>query len=103
MRVHQWIAGLALMTSFAAGAAAQDTVTPPAKKPGGLNKLARDVSHASKVAGRQLKANLKSTSSSTHKALQKAGNDTKAESKRVTGYTTPSPSPDHKPGGLNKL
>jgi hypothetical protein len=35
--------------------------------------------------------------------LKDAGNDTKAELKRTTGVTTPAPSPDHKPGGLNKV
>lgn len=100
MRIHQWAAGLGLFAVFAASAAAQDT-TVEKPKPGGLNKVARNVSKASKVAGRQVKENLKVASSDAHEVLTKAGNDTKAETKRATGYTKPAPG--HKPGGLNKL
>jgi hypothetical protein len=96
------MAGLGLVAVFAASAAAQDPAPEP-KKPGGLNKLARDVSHESKKAGRQLKENIKDVSADAHATLTKAGNDTKAEAKRTTGYTTPSPDAEHKPGGLNKL
>lgn len=102
MRLHRWISGLGLIAVFAANAAAQEPAPEP-KKPGGLNKLARDVSKESKKAGRQLKENVKDVSSDAHTVLTKAGNDTKAEAKRVTGYTTPAPTEDRKPGGLNKL
>ena len=84
--------------SLAATARAQDTT---AKKPGGLNKVAHDVSKASKKAGRDAKAALKDASSDTHRALKKAGNDTKDEAKRATNYTPPDSG--HKPGGLNKV
>jgi hypothetical protein len=83
---------------LAATANAQDTV--PAKKPGGLNKVAHDISKTSKKAGRDAKAALKDASSDTHQALKKAGNDTKDEAKRDTHYVPPEPG--HKPGGLNK-
>jgi hypothetical protein len=46
---------------------------------------------------------VKDVSSDAHAVLTKAGNDTKAEAKRATGYTTPAPDSTHKPGGLNKL
>jgi hypothetical protein len=102
MRVQQWAAAIGLLATFAGGLRAQEQ-TPEPKKPGGLNKLARDFSKESKKAGRQLKENVKDVSSDAHIALKKAGNDTKAEAKRATGYTTPAPSEEHKPGGLNKL
>jgi hypothetical protein len=83
---------------LAATARAQDTT---AKKPGGLNKVAHDVSKASKKAGRDAKAALKDASSDTHRALKKAGNETKDEAKEITHYTPPDSG--HKPGGLNKV
>src|SRR4051812_927694 len=103
MRVQQWAVGIGMIAMFAAAAAAQDTTTTPEKKPGGLNKVAHDVSKTSKKAGRDIKAAVKDASSDTHQALKKAGNDTKAQAKRTTGVTTPAPSEDHKPGGVNKL
>ena len=91
----------ALLTAMSAisgpGAGAQE------KKPGGLNKVARDISKTSKEAGRDAKSDIKKGSSAAHGALTKAGNDTKAELKRTTGVTTPAPSAEHKPGGLNKM
>jgi hypothetical protein len=73
------------------------------KKPGGLNKIARDVSKTSKETGRAAKSEVKQGSSAAHRTLKKAGRNTKAELKRTTGVTTPAPSPEHKPGGLNKM
>ena len=66
MRLNQWAIGLGLIAVFAANAAAQE---PEPKKPGGLNKIARDVSKESKKAGRQLKENVKDVSSDAHIAL----------------------------------
>ena len=80
---------------------AQDTTTTT--KPGGLNKVAHNVSKTMKKAGRDTKAEVHRDASKTHQTLTKAGNDTKAELKRTTGVTTRSPSPNHKPGGVNKL
>ena len=99
MRIHRLVATLGMLTAFAAVARAQDT-TPP-KKPGGLNKVAHDISKTSKKAGRDVKEEAKAASSSTHKVLKKAGNDTKNEAKRETGYVPPDSG--HKPGGLNKV
>ena len=87
----------ALLAALAASSSAQE------KKPGGLNKVARDISKTSKEAGREAKSDVKKTSSAAHQGLTKAGNNTKAELKRTTGLTTPAPSPQHKPGGLNKM
>jgi hypothetical protein len=91
------IAALAAALSLygAATAGAQDT-----SKPGGLNKVAHDVSKTAKKAGRDTKAEVKRDASKTHNALTDAGNDTKAELKRATGVKAPQ---SHQPGGLNKV
>jgi len=99
MRIQKVFVTLGLITALGAVAGAQDT-TPP-KKPGGLNKVAHDVSKASKKAGRDVKETAKAAGSATHKTLKKAGNDTKNEAKRETGYVPPDSG--HKPGGLNKV
>ena len=103
MSIRSRLALLALAGFVALGApaGAQDTVAK--KKPGGLNKAAREVSHASKKAGRKMKENVKDVSSDAHRELTKAGKDTKAELKRTTGITSKAPSATHKPGGLNKV
>jgi gas vesicle protein len=98
MRIHRIIMTVGLATAFAGVLGAQEPTE--AKKPGGLNKVAHDVSKASKKAGRDAKEGLKDASSATHQTLKKAGNDTKAEAKRATGYVPPDSG--HKPGGLNK-
>jgi len=69
-------------------------------KPGGLNKVAHDVSNTAKKAGRDTKAEVKRDASKTHNALTDAGNDTKAQLKRTTGIKAPQ---SHQPGGLNKV
>ncbi|MGH9884662.1 MAG: hypothetical protein ACREBE_03990 [bacterium] len=57
--------------------------TPDANhKPGGVNKLARDVSHAGKETGAHAKHSLKKTSSEAHGELTKAGKDTKEAVKK---------------------
>jgi len=71
-----------------------------AHKPGGLNKVAHDVSNTAKKAGRDTKAEVKRDASKTHNALTDAGNDTKAQLKRTTGIKG---SQSHQPGGLNKV
>jgi len=88
---------VALLASVSAASSAQE------KKPGGVNKVARDISKTSKEAGREGKEAVKKTSSEAHGALTKAGNETKHQLKKTTGYTTPAPSKEHKPGGLNKM
>ena len=83
-------------TLLAAGSArAQDD-----NKPGGLNKVAHDVSKTMKKAGRDTKAEVKRDASKTHHALQDAGNDTKSALKKTTGIK--GSQADH-PGGLNKV
>jgi len=69
-------------------------------KPGGLNKVAHNISNASKKAGRDTKAEIKRDAGKTHQVLKKAGNDTKAELKRTTGIKG---SQSKDPGGLNKV
>lgn len=97
MRIAPIVAALALTVALGATAGAQDTT----HKPGGLNKVAHDVSKTAKKAGRDTKAEVKRDASHTHQALTKAGNETKATLKTATGDTAKK-SPNHKPGGLNK-
>ena len=69
-------------------------------KPGGLNKVAHNVSNTFKKAGRDTKAEVHRDASKTHDALKDAGNDTKTELKKVTGIKG---SQSNQPGGLNKV
>lgn len=83
-------------TLFAATAAhAQDD-----HKPGGLNKVAHDVSNTVKKAGRDTKAEVHRDASKTHNTLKDAGNDTKTVLKKTTGIHG---SHNKHPGGLNKV
>ena len=90
------IAALALFVA-ALPARAQDTAK---HKPGGLNKVAHDVSNTAKKAGRDTKAEVKRGASTTHGALQDAGNETKTALKKTTGIHG---SHNAHPGGLNKV
>lgn len=67
---------------------AQDTT---AKKPGGLNKVAHDVSSTVKKAGRDTKAEVHRDASKAHEALKTTGNEAKTEAGEATGV--------HKVGG----
>jgi alkylated DNA nucleotide flippase Atl1 len=78
---------------------AQDTTK---HEPGGLNKVARDVSKTVKKAGRDTKAETKRVTSRTHRTLKKAGQDTKEEIKRHTATGEVADTAAHEPGGLNK-
>ena len=69
-------------------------------KPGGLNKVAHDVSATSKKAGRDIKAETKRAGSKAHDALSDAGNETKTVLKKTTGIKA---SQSKQPGGLNKV
>jgi gamma-glutamylcysteine synthetase len=100
MNIRMALATAVVLGAIAAPLRAQDTTT---KKPGGLNKVAHNVSKTMKKAGRDTKAEVHRDASKTHQTLTKAGNETKAELKRTTGVTTHSPDPNHKPGGVNKL
>ncbi len=94
-QVHHAVIAAVLSLFVAASMQAQEE-----HKPGGLNKVAHDVSNTVKKAGRDTKAEVKRDASKTHGALQKAGNDTKAELKRTTGIKG---SQSEHPGGLNKV
>jgi hypothetical protein len=78
-------------------ARAQDTNS---HKPGGLNKVAHNVSKTVKKAGSDTKAEVKRDASKTHNALTDAGNDTKTMLKKTTGIKG---STNPHPGGLNKV
>ena len=69
-------------------------------KPGGLNKVAHDVSNTVKKAGRDTKAEVHRDGSKTHNTLKDAGNDTKSVLKKTTGIHG---SHNKHPGGLNKV
>lgn len=106
MRIRTSLTTLAIFTALATVAPlahGQQAHPDTGKKPGGLNKVAHDVSKTMKKAGRDAKAETKRASSRSHQALTKAGNDTKAELKRTTGITSKTPDSTHKPGGLNKV
>ena len=97
MKISVRIAALAAALSLygAATAGAQD-----ANKPGGLNKVAHDISKTSKKAGRDTKAELKRAGSKAHNTLTDAGNETKTVLKKTTGIKG---SQSEHPGGLNKV
>ena len=85
MRVRSiWMAAFA-MGAFAVPMHAQDTT---GQKPGGLNKVAHDVSSTVKKAGRDTKAEVHRDASKAHEALKDAGNQTKTEAGDVTGIHT---------------
>jgi hypothetical protein len=69
-------------------------------KPGGLNKVAHNVSSTVKKAGRDTKAEVKRDASKAHHVAQDAGNDTKTVLKKTTGIHG---SNSTHPGGLNKV
>ena len=69
-------------------------------KPGGLNKVAHDVSSTMKKAGRDTKAEVHRDASRTHNTLKDAGNETKTFLKKTTGIHG---SHNKHPGGLNKV
>lgn len=102
-RLRAAVARLAAVGALAGALAAPLAAGAQEKEPGGLNKVARDVSSTVKKAGRDTKAETKRVAGRTHRTLQKAGNDTKAEAKRVTGVSGGEVAPSRNPGGLNKL
>jgi hypothetical protein len=98
MKQHIRVAAVAVLGLFLAlPARAQDTTE---HKPGGLNKVAHNVSKTLKKAGRDTKAEVKRGSSKAHNTLTDAGNDTKTALKKATGIKG---SQSHQPGGLNKM
>jgi hypothetical protein len=100
MRIRHLLAAAVAFGLLTLPAQAQDTAQ---KKPGGLNKVARNVSKTMKKAGRDTKAEVRRDAGKTHIALKDAGNDTKAQLKRTTGVTSKTPDSTHKAGGLNKM
>ena len=99
MKISVRIAALAAALSLY-GATTVSAQQVEEKKPGGLNKVARDISKTSKKAGRDTKAEVKRASSKAHNELTDAGNATKATLKKTTGIKAPQ---SHQPGGLNKV
>ena len=95
MNIHVRFAVAAALSLFAA-----TSVRAQENKPGGLNKVAHDVSNTVKKAGRDTKAEVKRDASTTHHALQDAGNNTKTTLKKTTGIKG---SNSTHPGGLNKV
>jgi hypothetical protein len=100
MKTRYLVALAVALGALAAPAGAQDTT---AKKPGGLNKVAHNVSATMKKAGRDTKAEVKRASSGAHRALKANGNEAKEKAKDATGVTSQTPDSTHKPGGVNKL
>ena len=95
VRIAALAAALSLYGAASAGAQQADTA-----KPGGLNKVAHDISNTSKKAGRDTKAEMKRAGSKAHNTLKDAGNETKTVLKKTTGIKG---SQSHQPGGLNKV
>lgn len=99
MKTHLRFALFATAFSLlAAGSAGAQQ--PDAHKPGGLNKVAHDVSNTMKKAGRDTKAEVHRDASKTHNNLKDAGNNTKTVLKKTTGIHG---SKNKHPGGLNKI
>jgi len=98
MRHHVRIAALAAVLSLFSVATARAQADD--HKPGGLNKVAHDISNTSKKAGRDTKAEIKRDAGKTPQVRKKAGNDTKTELKKTTGIKG---SQSKDPGGLNKV
>src|SRR5215213_1298764 len=95
VRIAALAAALSLCGVTTARAQAADT-----SKPGGLNKVAHDVSNTAKKAGRDTKAEVKRDASKAHNTLTDAGNETKTVLKKKTGIKG---SQSKDPGGLNKV
>ncbi len=89
------VAALSVCTAGASLAQEQ----PPKKEPGGVNKVAQNVSKTMKKAGRDTKAQVKRSSSDVHWAAKDAGNATKKTLSKATGIKG---SQKENPGGLNK-
>ena len=101
MRHYVRIAAIAAAISlYGASAGAQEAQKDDANKPGGINKVARDVSATAKKAGRDTKAEVRRGTSKAHNGLTDAGNETKAVLKKTTGIKAPQ---RENPGGLNKV
>lgn len=100
MKINVRIAALAAALSLYGAATAGAQQQADTAKPGGLNKIAHDISKTSKKAGRDTKAEMKRAGSKAHNTLTDAGNETKTVLKKTTGIKG---SQSHQPGGLNKV
>jgi hypothetical protein len=99
MKQHVRFAVVAAALSLCAVGSAR-AQAPDDHKPGGLNKVAHDVSNTVKKAGRDTKAEVKRDASKAHHVAQDAGNNTKTVLKKTTGIKG---SNSEHPGGLNKV
>ncbi len=88
-KIHHALKTAGNKTKTALKRATGDTVSHKAHKPGGINKVARDVSGAFKRTGRHAKASLKQASGRTHKVLKHTGRDVKSDLKRQSTDTAP--------------
>jgi hypothetical protein len=84
--VHKVLKKAGRGTKSAISHAVGDTIHDPNHKPGGLNKVARDVSGSIKHVGRAAKAGLHEGASETHKGLQKTGNAVKKSVKDTSDH-----------------
>ena len=100
MKISLRIAALAAALSLYGAVSAGAQEKADTNKPGGLNKVAHDVSNTAKKAGRDTKAEVKRAGSKTHNTLTDAGNETKTVLKKTTGIKG---SQAEHPGGLNKV
>jgi hypothetical protein len=99
MKQHVRFAVVAAALSLCAAGSVR-AQAPDDHKPGGLNKVAHDVSNTVKKAGRDTKAEVKRDASKAHHVAQDAGNNTKTVLKKTTGIHG---SNSEHPGGLNKV
>lgn len=83
-KVHHVLKKAGRRTKATLSHAVGDTVHDPNHKPGGLNKVARDVSKSMKHAGRAAKSSVHEGASDAHKTLQKTGNAVKKSVKDTT-------------------
>jgi hypothetical protein len=97
VKCHVRIAALVAALTLAGASAAQ---AQEKHEPGGLNKVAQDVSKTMKKAGRDTKAEVKRDAGKAHRSLKYAGNETKTTLKKTTGIKG---SQSKHPGGLNKV
>ena len=77
MKINVRIAALAAALSLYGAATAGAQQQADTAKPGGLNKVARDISNTSKKAGRDAKAEKNRVKSKAHGAATEAGKSVK--------------------------
>jgi hypothetical protein len=100
-RLSATTAALALCGAAFAGPLGAQQAQDTGHKPGGLNKVAHQVSAAAKTTGRAAKSGVRHVTSGAHHVLKKTGRSAKESLKDATGDTMPKP--HGKPGGVNKV